>query len=82
MQEIPDCNILFLSRDEARARPQLSRVYAGYLFLQWETTDFLSDGGMIRFHLEEGKIRFDINLGAADSSHLKISSRCCSLATR
>jgi hypothetical protein len=36
---------------------------------------------MIRFHLEDGKIRFDINLGAADSAHLKISSRLLILAT-
>jgi len=46
-----------------------------------ETSNFLSEGGMIRFHLVEGKIRFDINLGAADSSHLKISSRLLLLAT-
>jgi len=46
-----------------------------------ENTNFLSDGGMIRFHLNEDKIRFDINLGAADSSHLKISSRLLLLAT-
>jgi hypothetical protein len=36
---------------------------------------------MIRFHLERGKIRFDINLGAADSAHLKISSQLLLLAT-
>jgi len=36
---------------------------------------------MIRFHIEEGKIRFDINLAAAESSHLQISSRLLLLAT-
>jgi len=36
---------------------------------------------MIRFHLEDNKIRFDINLGAADLSRLKISSRLLLLAT-
>jgi hypothetical protein len=46
-----------------------------------ETSDFLSDGGMIRFHLEEDKIRFDINLAAAESARLKISSRLLLLAT-
>jgi hypothetical protein len=39
------------------------------------------DGGMIRFHLDDGRIRFDINLGAADSVHLKISSRLLLLAS-
>jgi hypothetical protein len=36
---------------------------------------------MIRFHIEDDKIRFDINLGGAESSHLKISSRLLLLAT-
>jgi hypothetical protein len=46
-----------------------------------ETANVLSDGGMICFHLEGDRIRFDINLGAADASHLKISSRLLLLAT-
>jgi hypothetical protein len=46
-----------------------------------ETSNFLSDGGMIRFHLDEGRIRFDINLAAAESSHLQISSRLLLLAS-
>jgi hypothetical protein len=82
LQEIPDCNVLFLSRDEARRQTTIVKSLRGVPVLTvGETTDFLSDGGMIRFHLEEGKIRFDINLAAADSSHLKISSRLLLLAT-
>lgn len=82
LQEIPDCNILFLSRDEAPRQAAIVKSLRGMPVLTvGETTDFLSDGGMIRFHLEEGKIRFDINLGAAGSSHLKISSRLLLLAT-
>jgi len=82
LQEIPDCSILFLSRDETRRQTAIVKGLRGVPVLTvGETTDFLSDGGMIRFHLEEGKIRFDINLGAADSSHLKISSRLLLLAT-
>jgi hypothetical protein len=81
-QEISDCNILFLSRDEANRQTTIVKSLRGMPILTvGETTNFLSDGGMIRFHFEEGKIRFDINLGAADSSHLKISSRLLLLAT-
>jgi hypothetical protein len=36
---------------------------------------------MIRLRIDEGKIRFDINLAAAESSHLQISSRLLLLAT-
>jgi hypothetical protein len=36
---------------------------------------------MVRLHRTEDKIRFDINLEAADSSRLKISSQLLILAT-
>jgi len=82
LQEFKDCNILFLSRDEAQRQTAIVRSLRGMPILTvGETADFLSEGGMIRFHLEDGKVRFDINLGAADSSHLKISSRLLLLAT-
>jgi len=81
-QEIKDCSILFLSRGEARRQAAIVRSIRGMPVLTvGETTNFLSDGGMIRFHLEEGRIRFDINLQAAESSHLKIGSRLLLLAT-
>jgi hypothetical protein len=82
LQEIKDCSILFLSHDEARHQAAIVKSLRGMPVLTvGETADFLSDGGMIRFHLEEGKIRFDINLQAAESSHLKIGSRLLLLAT-
>jgi len=81
-QEIPGCNILFLSRDEAGRQTAILKGLRGMPVLTvGETANFLSDGGMIRFHIADGRIRFDINLGGAESSHLKISSRLLLLAT-
>lgn len=81
-QDAQRCDILFLSRDEARRLAAVLKTLRGLPVLTvGETSNFLSDGGMIRFHLEKGKIRFDINLGAADSAHLKISSQLLLLAT-
>lgn len=81
-QEVQGCNILFLSRDEARRQSAILKNLRGMPVLTvGETDNFLSDGGMIRFHLDEDKIRFDINLDGAESSHLKISSRLLLLAT-
>jgi hypothetical protein len=81
-QEVQGCNILFLSRDEARRQSAVLKSLRGMPVLTvGETSNFLSDGGMIRFHLEEGKTRFDINLSPAESSHLQISSRLLLLAT-
>jgi hypothetical protein len=82
LPEIQGCNILFLSRDEARRQAAILKSLRGTPVLTvGETDNFLSDGGMIRFHLEDDKVRFDINLGGAESSHLKISSRLLLLAT-
>jgi hypothetical protein len=76
------CNLLFLSQDELHHQSTTLKALHGLPVLTvGETADFLSDGGMIRFHLDENKIRFDINLGAADSSHLTISSRLLLLAS-
>jgi YfiR/HmsC-like len=81
-QEVQGCNILFLSRDEAQRQSAILRSLRGMPVLTvGETDNFLSNGGMIRFHLDEDKIRFDINLDGAESSHLKISSRLLLLAT-
>ena len=76
-----NCNILFLSHDEVRRQAATLRSLRGRPVLTvGETDTFLADGGMIRFHLEADKIRFDINTQAADSSHMKISSRLLLLA--
>jgi hypothetical protein len=81
-QEIQGCHILFLSRDEVRRQSAMLKSLRGQPVLSvGETSNFLTDGGMIRFHVIDNKIRFDINLGAADLSHLKISSRLLMLAT-
>ena len=64
------------------ARPQSLGLYVGRPVLTvGEADNFLPEGGIIRLHLVQDKIRFDINIGAADSSHLKISSRLLLLAT-
>jgi hypothetical protein len=74
------CNMLFISKRESKSLP-LGTLRNLPVLTVGEADDFLSSGGMIRFRLAEDRIRFDINLDAADSSHLKISSRLLLLAT-
>lgn len=45
-----------------------------------ERDNFAQDGGMIGFCLEQNKIRFEINLDAAERAKLRISSRLLALA--
>lgn len=81
-QNIQGCNMLFLSRDEGRRQAAILRsVHDLPVLTVGETDTFLADGGMIHFHLDGDKIRFDINAAGADLSHLRISSRLLLLAT-
>ncbi len=45
-----------------------------------ETSGFLTQGGMIRFFLENNRVRFSINQTIAESAGLQISSRLLRLA--
>ncbi len=74
------CNMLFISKREGK-NLSLATLRNLPVLTVGEADDFVSSGGMIGFHLVEDKVRFDISLGAADSSHIKISSRLLMLAT-
>ena len=44
--------------------------------------DFTKDGGIIRFVTENNKIRFKINMEAAKTANLRLSSKLLSAAER
>jgi len=46
-----------------------------------EANDFVERGGMIRFTVDQDKVRFEINLTPANAVGLKFSSRLLLLAT-
>lgn len=81
-QSAEGCRIFFLSRNAGRRQAEFLRTLHGQPVLTVGDADtFLTEGGMIRLHFEQDKIRFDINVGAAELCHLKISSRLLLLAT-
>jgi hypothetical protein len=45
-----------------------------------ETDGFATDGGVINFKLDDGRVRFEINVDAAEREQLHISSKLLSLA--
>ena len=81
-QPVQGCSILFLGRDDGRRQTaSLRKLHGQPVLTVGESNNFLSEGGIIRLHLEQDKVRFDINVGVADSSRLKISSRLLLLAS-
>jgi hypothetical protein len=80
-KEIQGCTVLFLGAAEKKQIPAVLASLSGKAVLTvGETEDFAEDGGMIAFLVEENKIRFEINLEAADKAKLKISSKLLALA--
>jgi hypothetical protein len=80
-QDLRLCQIIFLSKAQARNTATLvADLHNAPILTVGETAGFLEEGGMISFLLEANKVRFEINLNAADSAKLKIGSRLLILA--
>lgn len=79
--EARGCHILFLARSERGRQDEiLSSVEGAGILTVGEDDGFLTDGGIIRFVLEENRVRFEINLAAAEANRLKLSSQLLRLA--
>jgi len=80
-QEIQGCQVLFIGAGERKLLPAiLAGVKGDSVLTVGESEHFVQDGGMIGFCLEENKIRFEINLEAAQKAKFRISSRLLALA--
>ncbi len=77
------CQILFVSRSEAPRYGQvLAAVVNQRILTVGETSEFLRLGGAVCFSFDNDSLRFDVNLAAASSAGLKMSSRMLALAKR
>jgi uncharacterized protein DUF4154 len=77
------CKIVFISASE---EPHLSRMLAelpkqGVLTVS-DISGFVDRGGMIQFQAQENRIRFEINLAAAERAGLALSSDLLKVATK
>jgi len=81
LQQVRECHLLFVSAAEkGRVSETLAALRDARVLTVGEGADFLGRGGMIRLFLEQNRMRFDINLDAAEKSGLKISSKLLRLA--
>lgn len=74
------CRIIFISASEQpRLRQILMDAPAGTLTVS-DIPDFLARGGMIQFVTRENKVRFEVNLTAAERAGLSLSSELLKVA--
>jgi hypothetical protein len=74
--DMRSCQLLFVSRSERdRTAEILATMKDLSIVTVSEIPDFARRGGIINFYIENKKVRFEINAGAAERKQLKISSQ-------
>ena len=75
------CQILFVaSSDVKRFRALCPSLKSSGILTVGEAQGFAADGGVINFKLDSGRVRFEVNVDAAEHEQLHISSKLLSLA--
>ena len=76
-------HMLYISSSARKMTPGILELVAGRPVLTIsDDEEFVDSGGIMNFVRENSRIRFDVNLDAADDSGLKISARLFGLARR
>ena len=80
-EDLRACHVLFISASEKKRLPSMLAALNGSSTLTVADMEhFLESGGMIQFVMEEKRVRFGIDVGAAGRARLKVSSKLLSLA--
>jgi len=80
-QSSAGCQILFVSSSERKhLHAILGEIKTGGVLTVGETDTFASEGGVINFKIEDGRVRFQVNVDAAEQARLRISAKLLSLA--
>jgi len=81
LKDLKECKILFVGASEKAHLDDLVQIVKNLPILTvGETPGFAERGGVIRFVLEDNRVRFEINVEAAHQADLTISSRLLTLA--
>jgi hypothetical protein len=81
LKDLKECKILFVGASEKAHLDELLQIVKTLPILTvGEAPGFAERGGVIRFVLEDNRVRFEINVEAAHQADLTISSRLLTLA--
>ncbi len=74
------CQVLFINSSERKVEQVIEAVQGTSVLTLGETENFLKQGGIIHFVLENDRVQFEINHKAANKAGLYISSRLLAVA--
>jgi YfiR/HmsC-like len=81
MRDVDGCRILFVSSNEGLIDSVLASAERMPILTVSDSPGFLRRGGMIEFVLGANRVRFEINLDAARTAGLNLSSELLRVAT-
>ncbi len=83
IEALKKCHVLFLcSSEKQNLREILTLVKTSSVLTVAETEGFLKAGAMINFTMEDNKIRFEVNLTAANEAKLQVRSQLLRVARK
>jgi hypothetical protein len=83
VDEIKDCHILYcMSNDRLQAVQIVQKLKGLSVLSVGEFKDFATIGGIVRFIVEEDRVRFELNIDAAKGAKLAVSSKLQKVALR
>lgn len=81
VEDVEKCQALFVNSSDPNVLETVQDKLKNQSVLTiGEADQFLSTGGIIRFYNEDNKVRFEINVAAAEHARLQISSKLLRLA--
>jgi len=78
--EVKGCHILFVPASISNAASYVAAVGGAPVLTIGEGDRFLSEGGALRFVLDNGRVRFDANAKAAAAAGINLTSRLLQVA--
>ena len=81
-REATNCNILYISRSEqSQVRRIASSLDKSGVLTVSDSSDFIAQGGAIQFTLSGNRVRFEVNVDAAQDAGLGLSSELLKVAS-
>ena len=81
-REATNCNILYISRSEqSQVRKIASSLDKSGVLTVSDSSDFIAQGGAIQFTLSGNRVRFEVNVDAAQDAGLGLSSELLKVAS-
>lgn len=78
---LQECHVLFIAASESdNLRSILEDIGGSAVLTVGDSDGYAGRGVMVNFYIEQNKVRFEINVDAAQRSGLKISSQLLKLA--